>query len=75
MEESLTAGFYLVWKENQIPQPLQRAGEGAEAQVSPTTVPGSVEEGVPCPQLLEREWLVQSETSLTIPLSFTRNRK
>lgn len=28
------AGFYLVSKENQIPQSLQRAGEGAETQVS-----------------------------------------
>ena len=69
------AGFYLVSKENQIPQSLQRAREGAETQVSPTTVPASVEEGSPCSQLLERRWLVQSETSLTIPLSFTRNRK
>lgn len=48
------AGFYLVSKENQIPQSLRRAGEGAEAQVSPTTVPASVEEGAPCSQLLER---------------------
>lgn len=39
------AGFYLVLKENQIPQSLQRTGEEAESQVSLTTVPGRVEDG------------------------------
>lgn len=68
------ASFYLVLKENQIPQALQRTGEGAESQVSLTTVPARWRRG-PRSQLLERQRLAQSETSLMIPLSFTRNRK
>lgn len=55
------AGFYLVMEENQIPQALQRTGEEAESQVSPTTVPVRWRRG-PRSQLLERHLVAQSET-------------